>query len=53
MKLKLIKGRENPSLQTEVNRMLWVFDEKKIKQILQQLQTQRKKSHPHNKNALC
>jgi hypothetical protein len=29
------------------------FDEKKIKQILQQLQTQRKKWCPHNRNAFC
>jgi len=45
--------RKNPSLQIEVNRVLREFDEKKMKQILQHLQTQRKKWHPHNRNALC
>jgi hypothetical protein len=44
---------ENPSLQTKVSRVLGKSDEKEIKQILQQLQTQRKKWRPHNRNALC
>jgi hypothetical protein len=33
--------------------VLKIFDEKKIKQILQQLQTHRKKWHPPNRNAFC
>ncbi len=45
--------RENPSLQIKVSRISWISNEEKIKQILQQLQTQRKKWCPHNKNALC
>jgi catalase (peroxidase I) len=36
---------ENPSLQTKISRVTRKFDEKKIKQNLQQLQTQRKKWH--------
>jgi len=45
--------RENLNLQIEVSRVSRVYNEKKIKQILQQLQTQRKKWHPHNINAFC
>jgi len=39
--------RENPSLQTEGSKVSKKIDEKKTKQILQQLQTQKKKWHPH------
>jgi hypothetical protein len=45
--------RNNPSLQTKVSRVLRKFDEEKTKKILQQLQIQRKKWRPHNRNALC
>jgi hypothetical protein len=40
-------------LQTKVSRVLGESNEKKIKWILQQLQTKRKKWHPNNKNACC
>jgi len=45
--------RENPSLQSEVKRVSQEFDEKKTKQILQQLHTQRKNWRFHNRIALC
>ncbi len=40
-------------MQTEVNRVSKKFDEEKIKQILQQLQIQRKKKCLDNRNAIC
>ncbi len=44
---------ENPNMQTKASRVSKESDEEKNKQILQQLQTQRKKWHHDNRNALC
>ncbi len=51
-----MEKRENPKLQTKINKVskkCEKINKEKIKHILEQLQIQRKKWRPHNRNVLC
>ncbi len=51
-----MEKRENPKLETKINKVskeCEKINKKNIKHILEQLQIQRKKWCPHNRNALC
>jgi hypothetical protein len=50
---QVMEERENPNLQIEINIVSRECDEEKSKHILQELQIQRKKWRPHNRNAIC